>query len=322
MNDLSLIEKFRADVPPPAPESLARARAAMFTVGAEPTRRSRWIWRLAPAAALAAAVAVAAGVVTQPESRPAAPAPRAEGPAGSSAPVLPSNASDAAGLLRLAAAEVRAEPVLRVGPGQVLFFESIEAQDNIENLETKPTWVPPQEINRKIWLPVDGSTAGLLIQTVTRTGEKFHVPLDADGTTPYLTGLPTESKAMRDWLYTVDAGTAAEDGPDAAAWDKLGETLREKYLTPDSRAALYEAAATIPGTILVKRADLAGRRGMAVSRLSGPVRFDYIFDARTYEFLGERVVVVGHLKPYPKGVVSRYTAQLRTAVVDKVGQLP
>ncbi|MFI6073146.1 hypothetical protein ACIA5C_16300 [Actinoplanes sp. NPDC051343] len=75
-------------------------------------------------------------------------------------------------------------------------------------------------------------------------------------------------------------------------------------------------------TTLQKQADLAGREGVAVSLLSGPVRFDYIFDAKTYEFLGERVVVVGHLPPYPKGVVSRWTAQLRITVVDRAGQLP
>jgi hypothetical protein len=63
---------------------------------------------------------------------------------------------------------------------------------------------------------------------------------------------------------------------------------------------------------------------MAVSRLTakGQVRFDYIFDAKTYEFLGERVVVVGHLPPYPKGVVSRWTAKLKVAIVDRAGQLP
>jgi hypothetical protein len=52
------------------------------------------------------------------------------------------------------------------------------------------------------------------------------------------------------------------------------------------------------------------------------VRFDYIFDAKTYDFLGERVVVVGNLPPYPKGVVSRWTARLQVAVVDRAGQLP
>jgi hypothetical protein len=74
------------------------------------------------------------------------------------------------------------------------------------------------------------------------------------------------------------------------------------------------------------RPSEAGRpgraQGVAVSLLSGPVRFDYIFDTKTYEFLGERVVVVAHLSPYPKGVVSRWTAQLRMTVVDRAGQLP
>jgi hypothetical protein len=182
--------------------------------------------------------------------------------------------------------------------------------------------VPPEELRRDVWLSIDGSKAGLLIQTEAKTGKKYHVPLERDGTKAFLTTLPTDPKAMRAWLYEVSAGTAAENGPDAAAWDKIGETMREKYLPPAARAALFEAAATVPGTTLQKQADLAGRKGVAVSLLSGPVRFDYIFDAKTYEFLGERVVVVGHLPPYPKGVVSRWTAQLRMTVVDRAGQLP
>jgi hypothetical protein len=61
---------------------------------------------------------------------------------------------------------------------------------------------------------------------------------------------------------------------------------------------------------------------VAVSLRHGPTRFDYIFDAKTYAFLGERVVVVGHLPPYPKGAISVWTAQLAMAVVDRAGQRP
>jgi len=332
MSDLDLVERFRADLPPADPAALSRARARMFREPAPARRRARWVWGLAPAGALAAAlaVAVAAGGISHPANPPkqnAAPPPR------STAPEIP---TDAAGVLRLAAEEVRTEPALPARPGQFVYVESLEANDNVENLETKPTWTPPKEINRKVWLSVDGTKAGLLRETNIETGERYEdVPLNviaprgknepqpassSSGTPAYVTNLPTDAKAMRAWLYG-DAGKS-ENSPDATAWTKIGDTLREQYIPPDAEAAMFEAAATIPGTTLVKQADLAGRKGVAVSRVDHQVRFDYIFDAKTYDFLGERVVVVGNLPPYPKGAVSRWTARLRVAIVDKAGQLP
>jgi hypothetical protein len=315
MNDLDLVERFRADLPPADPATLSRARARMFH---EPPRRRRWVWGLVPAGALAAAVAVA--VVTS-----GTPPPVKSDVAAPPSPATPKIATDAAGLLRLAAEEVRGEPALAAKPGQFVYADSLDATDNVVDLETKPKWVPPQELRRQIWQSVDGSRAGLLIQTETKTGKKFDVPLEADGTKAYLTDLPTDPAAMRTWLYTVGPGTRQPENQteaDFAAWDKMGETLREKYVAPMEKAAMFEAAATIPGTTLVKGANLAGRKGIAVARSDHQVRFEYIFDAKTYEFLGERVVVVGNLPPYPKGVVSRWTAQLKVAIVDRAGQLP
>ncbi|GIF18307.1 hypothetical protein BJ973_008733 [Actinoplanes tereljensis] len=311
MNDLELVERFRADLPPADPAALSRARARMFHT---PPPRRRWAWGLVPVGALAAAVTVA--VVT---ARPEVSAPPIT--AAPTAPSTPATATDAAGVFRLAAAEARSRPALVAKPGQFVYVESIDATDNVENLETKPTWVPPKEINRKIWLAVDGVKPGLLRTTVVKTGEVNELPLDGRTAPAYVTNLPTDPAKMRAWLYS-DPDTG--NGADATAWNKIADTLREQYLPPEAQAAMFEAAATIPGTTLVKQADLAGRKGIAVSRLSDSkdVRFDYIFEATTYDFLGERVVVVGDLKPYPKGVVSRWTAQLKVAIVDRAGQLP
>jgi len=307
MNDLDLMERFRADLPPADPAALSRARARMFHAPAA-RHRPRWAWGLVPVGALAAVVA--GGLI----SRPAAVEPGAPPPTGATAV-----AADAAGVLRLAAAEARTEPVLPAKPGQFVYVETIDATDTVDNLEGNPTWVPPEEVKRQIWLAVDGVKAGLLRETVVRTGKVSVMPLDAHTVPAYVTNLPTDPAAMREWL-----SQGAENDADTVAWAKIGDTLREQYLPPAAQAAIFEAAATIPGTSLVPQADLAGRRGVAVSRLSpsGDVRFDYIFDAETYDFLGERVVVVGELKPYPKGVVSRWTAQLKVAVVDRAGQVP
>jgi hypothetical protein len=320
MSDLDLVERFRADLPPADPAALSRARARMFHEPAA-RRRVRWVWGLAPAAALAAAVAVAVAAGGAPHPAPH-PKQNAAPPPHSAAPGAPRIATDAAGVLRLAADEVRSEPTLPAEPGQFVYIESLDATDNVVNLETKPKWVPPRAKSRKIWLAVDGVKAGLLRETDVRTGKQDEdLPLDAHTVPAYVTNLPTDPKAMLVWLHEGDAGTY-NDGSDAAAWGKIGDTLREQYLTPQEQAALFEAAAMFPGVTLVKQADLAGRPGVAVSRVDHQVRFDYIFDAKTYDFLGERVVVVGNLRPYPKGVVSRWTARLRVAIVDRAGQLP
>jgi len=99
---------------------------------------------------------------------------------------------------------------------------------------------------------------------------------------------------------------------------------RDRYDTtqPKAVAALFDAAATIPGTSVVHQADLAGRHGIAVSRTDQGIRHDLIFDSVTYHFLGERDVVVGKVPPYPKNAVIGWTAQLHIAIVDRTGQLP
>ncbi|WP_250006048.1 hypothetical protein [Actinoplanes sp. M2I2] len=87
---------------------------------------------------------------------------------------------------------------------------------------------------------------------------------------------------------------------------------------------MFEAAATIPGTEVVRQADLAGRAGVAVSRTDDDgIRHDLIFDAGSHRFLGERqVAVTDRTPPYPKGALIGWTAQLEVAIVDKAGQLP
>jgi hypothetical protein len=315
MNDLDLMERFRDDLPPADPATLARARARMFHEP-EPRRRARWAWGLVPAGALAAAVAGAvafSGVHATPP-----PAPATEAVPVTPRKTTPAIATDGPGMLRLAAAEIRDEAPLPARPGQFVYVESVVAYDNVGALESSPKWEPPKQVNRKIWLAVDGVKAGLLREKQARGGQETDTPLDANVPPAYVTDLPTDPKAMRAWLYKNEN----KNPPDAEAWTKVGDTLREQYVTPAEQAAIFEAAATIPGTTLVKQADLAGRKGIAVSRLDGPVRFDYIFDAKTYHFMGERVVVVGHLPPYPKGAVSAFTAQLKVAIVDAAGQLP
>jgi hypothetical protein len=124
---------------------------------------------------------------------------------------------------------------------------------------------------------------------------------------------------MRHYLYH---GAENKNPPDTRAFTLVGDTLREQYVPPKAVAALFDAAATIPGTSVVHQADVAGRHGIAVSRTNQGIRHDLIFDSSTYRFLGERDVAVGNVPPYPKNAVIGWTAQLHLAIVDRAGQLP
>ncbi|GII53725.1 hypothetical protein Pth03_21140 [Planotetraspora thailandica] len=90
--------------------------------------------------------------------------------------------------------------------------------------------------------------------------------------------------------------------------------------SPISRAPTEAAAATIPGVKSVKESrDAAGRKGVAAAldiKEEG-IREEYIFDPKTYQFLGERSVVVDATKAKaPVGSVLTSTAQLKVSIAD------
>jgi hypothetical protein len=120
---------------------------------------------------------------------------------------------------------------------------------------------------------------------------------------------------MRARLYAEDNN---KNPADSEAWTAVGDLLRETYMPPDQRAALFKAAGTIPGVTVTENAeDAAGRKGVGVGRVSNGVREDLIFDPGTYEFMGERGVVVdADAAKAPVGSLVASTAQLKTSVAD------
>ncbi|HEX9998838.1 MAG TPA: CU044_5270 family protein, partial [Actinoplanes sp.] len=272
MNDLDLMKEFRADAAPAEPATLNRARAGMFRPAA---RQRQWAWRLVPAGALAAVAAAVAVVGVNSDEA-----------------ATPERSTEAAQVLRLAAAEARREPVLPARPDQFVYVESRVAWAG----GGPQGYQPPVEQIRHIWLSVDGSQTGLLREKPAKPGTEpsgpdlANVPLTGgEGIPAYLRDLPTEEKAMRAYLYKdADDHKPAGPSPDTRAFTKVGDTLREQYVPPASVAAMFDAAATIGGTSVVKQVDLAGRHGIAVSRTDQGTRHDLIFDSSTYKFLGER----------------------------------
>ncbi|MFE7549895.1 CU044_5270 family protein [Streptomyces gardneri] len=189
--------------------------------------------------------------------------------------------------------------------------------------------------SREVWLSVDGSRPGLLRER----GEEIPLAgaLDKDGrpvdpvgnphptlnspTYRYLESLPTDPDALLKKIYDETKGQGP--GPDQEAFVTIGDLLREQLAPPKVSAALYKAAARIPGVTVVDDAvDAAGRHGVAVARVHAGERTEWIFDRKSLEFLGERGVMVEDTNWGRSGQVTATTAILSRGVTDKTGEAP
>ncbi|WP_405600872.1 CU044_5270 family protein [Streptomyces sp. NBC_01410] len=269
-------------------------------------------WRrpgvLAPLAAVAVAASVIAGLVfTGHDAGGVRPAP-----------------SEAAALLEDVALAAEHGTV----PGDIRDdqFVYIESKVGYVGYQAgrKPKLEPIHK--REVWRSVDGSRAGFL-REANHVGQR---PLNPD--TPgvesntnyrHLQTLPTDPDAMLTWLHKVDRGEGGKS-KDQNAFVLVGDLVAESLMPPKVSAALYRAAAKIPGVQIVEDSvDAAGRHGVAVAREDSGIREELIFDKKTKKYLGERSVAVrdieGGLK---KGELEGSSAILQRAVVDRVRQTP
>jgi hypothetical protein len=178
------------------------------------------------------------------------------------------------------------------------------------------------------WLSVDGSRPGLKIEQ-DEAGNPQRMTLDPvttptidDPTYQYLTTLPTDPDRLLAMLRTqVLRENPGDKNPDAAEKERLngvlfadiGNIIGYNLVPPALSAALYRSAAKIPGvTVLPDLTDATGRHGIAVARTSNGVRDAWIFDKKTYTYLGEREQNLTPGSIAGNGV----TAVLGRAVVD------
>ena len=211
---------------------------------------------------------------------------------------------------------------------------------SVSSSGTTTTLATPHD--RKIWLSVDGSQSGLLEEP--QNAGMAHQSLGgnarpgvANPTYRYLAGLPTDPAALLRLVYAQTKGEGS--GPDAEAFVTIGDLLRESLAPPKVSAAVYRAAALIPGVVEVSDSvDAVGRHGVAVARVdpTDGVRTEWIFDRKTLAYLGEREVQVTDTKALPgptadpgapntgpeikPGTVLGYTAVITRAVVDQAGR--
>jgi hypothetical protein len=231
---------------------------------------------------------------------------------------------DAPAVLRLAAGAAGKQ--LEARPDQFIYVESLAGFAG----GGPDGWHAPIIKQRKIWLSVDGRHDGLLRETsndpaarksdllnltIRPCGDPRDAGFSCDPHGAYLRDLPDDRDGMRAHLYR-DLDTSPGHRPlDDQAFENVGGLLQEQYLPPAAMAALFEAAATIPGTTVVPDAqDAAGRHGIAVSHRNELHEQMLIFDKSSYRYLGLRDVAARD------GALIGTTAQLKIAVVDRAGQ--
>lgn len=322
MDDMHQVKQLVRDTRLPAADELAPARERLAAVmraeqpgaerlGAErparPAGRRRPVRRLTLAtwtAGLAAAVLVVAVLVAT-----------MVGPQSAGDPVPVADAQ-AVRILENAAAAALKLPDVEPRASQFVYQKTQSGTETSER-----------------WYSVDGTHDGFA-QAVgsahkdlfpgCRDGRRAAIKGDqVIGTEPctpqpaYLPDLPTDADAMLAYLNKHCGGKPG----DANALGKCVLDLVENhYLRPQARAALFQAAAKIPGLRMVADAtDGAGRPGVAIAwsfegRMApgsrpGDRDTELVFDAKTYAFLG---ITQGHSA----------TAVMTVGIVDETGQRP
>ncbi|MFF0081272.1 CU044_5270 family protein [Streptomyces canus] len=307
-------------------QMMAQIREDLRTTAAAPVRRNPFLRRavLLPALACALAGAVVGGLALT-----------GGGDANSSLATGPAlttriGAADARGADRLLdhislAAADTSEPTVR--DDQFVYIASKVASTYEKTVDDKTTVVSEKLHSRQVWESPDGRN-GWLIEPGNTSEDGITLAGPNPLTSAYhrLAQLPTEPGALLRKIYQEsDAVRDPEVPRDQAAFVAIGDLLVESYPPADLTAALYKAAAEIPGVVAVDDAvDAVGRHGVAIARLdeqSGQ-RTEWIFDKKTYAFLGERNVQVEPSETFKKGTVTFTVAITQRAVVNEMKEVP
>src|SRR5260370_5755100 len=130
----------------------------------------------------------------------------------------------------------------------------------------------------------------------------------------FLQSLPTDPRALRKLLGREVAGQ--QPRPEEA-FTTTGDMLREAIAPPRVSAALYRAAALIPGvTVVADATDAVGRHGVAVAMTFQGVRSEWIFSRHTLHYLGERDFNIAN------GATTGEAPVLQRPVVNHAAQIP
>ncbi|MDX2404629.1 CU044_5270 family protein [Streptomyces microflavus] len=291
-------------------ETDRQIRARSYRPMLRPGRR----WSLALGTAVAAAASVA--VLSLGSGSPAAPGK-----------VPPASAASVQ-LLERAALVAAATSQTKVRAGQYTYIKTVGHTSVLSETKTGEMALLRQDESMEQWTPVDGSAQTLQRKNGSDTllpGTPGQGNLNSP-TYNLLDGLPTDPEALLkhisdDAEENHGAGSDSTTGPHQEAFVTIGDLLRTGGTPPDTTAALYRAAALIPGVDVVPDAvDAAGRHGVAVVRTHDGERIEWIFDESTVRLLGERTVLVQDNTWGKAGTVVTSVALIDSGIVDEAGQ--
>jgi hypothetical protein len=108
----------------------------------------------------------------------------------------------------------------------------------------------------------------------------------------WLQSLPTDPYQLLEILYAQSAYLGRDRNVNA--FSAIGRLLSSTVLPPAAEAAMYWAAALIPGvTLIPETTDMTGRAGFGIALTdSTGLQDEWIFSKDTYTFLGTRVTQV------------------------------
>jgi RNA polymerase sigma-70 factor (ECF subfamily) len=345
MDELTLLRRLDADAPTPSRQTAADAFAALeqrmaaaehaTRAHAAPKRRQRVVrLRWAVLATAGAAVLAAALVLTD-----------TVGVAG-----LHSGASaQAAELLnRVADTTIRSvDPTLQPGQYRKVVYRSVHAIETGNQTgatvlfsvhEDRTTWIPANLHDEWTEVRYPGHSAGQYWGkgakwAATQADKEWSKHSDPQvlhgkegkyfgntGETPEaVNALPRDARVLLNHIYRVTLGSGTS--PDDEALVFIADTLNTGYADAATRAALYRAAALIPGvTLTADSATLNGTTGVAIGRVEPKwgIRQDLIIDPTTGTLIGERRVSTRDLPDGSanKGDTIAWSAVTSTVVDD------
>lgn len=351
MDDLQLLREMRSDVGSAPAATLARGREKVMARVAPASTAAATTDRPAKGAvrpirfrrrvlfASAAAALLVGGIVVADVVRPIGPGATAE----------------AAEYLNSAAAATIQSSELVVKPGQYLKVEteSVYSSSVLRADGTSVSWldstggqvyVPADMSGEWVWnreprVPTtffseeakaeaqqqeasmnNESSPGPQLEGILRgkAGDFYNSPQHIMGT-PLLEAiktLPREPRQLLDLIYEKTRNQGPS--PESEALSTIASSLRTGVLPADLRAAMYKAAALIPGVVVAdKQATLDGRQGVAlgVYWAGGKFREDIIVDPVTGLMIGERTVYLVAEGGIPANTATSWTA-VKTSVVD------
>ncbi|MFC9006103.1 CU044_5270 family protein [Streptomyces microflavus] len=231
-------------------------------------------------------------------------------------------------LLERAALAAAATSQTKVCTGHYTYIKMVGHTSVLSETKTGEMALLRQDEGMEQWTAVDGSA-----QTLQRRNGSDAVLPGTPGqgnlnspTYNLLDGLPTDPEALLkhisdDAEENHGAGSESTTGPHQRAFVTIGDLLRTGGTPPDTTAALYRAAALIPGVDIVPDAvDAAGRHGVAVARTHDGERIEWIFDESTVRLLDERTVLVEDNAWGKAGTVVTSVALIDSGIVDEAGQ--